>query len=226
MVQAFRGNNLALHEEIVLLALEDRKGTFQWSMAGPVLGAAVFADLVLRGRVEVPDDGRDPLVELLDDEPLGNPVLDEALERIATASRRARLSHWITRFGNRRGLAQEIARELCRRGILREDEKSVLVFFRQKVFPEVNPVPERHLVARLEKAIFADGPVDDRTAVLISLAHTSNVLRFAIAPDRLKKRKKRIEAVAAGNEIGAAAKKLVDAAVVMLVTTSAIASTS
>jgi len=223
---AYSGNNLALHEEIALLALEDRKGTFQWTLANPILGASIFAELVLAGRVNLPEDEKDPLIDVLDDEPLGNPILDDALERIATASRRARLTHWISRLGNQRGLQHEVARELCRRGILREDEESVLVFFRRKVFPEVNPVPERHLIQRLEKAIFSDGPVDDRTAVLLSLANTANVLRYAVDRDRLKSRKKRLKQITASSEIGAAAKRIVDATVAMLITTTTITTTT
>lgn len=223
---AYSGNNLALHEELALLSLEDRKGTFQWTLGAPVLGASIFAELALAGRVDVPDGEKDPLIDVLDDEPLGNPVLDEALERIAGASRRARLSHWISRLGNTRGLQHDVARELCRRGILREDEASVLLFFRRKIFPEVNPIPERRLVQRLEKAIFEDGSLDDRTAVLVSLAHTANVLRFAIDKDRLQKRKKRLKQITEDSEVGAAAKRVVDATMVMLITTTTTITTS
>ncbi len=220
MAGRYRGNHLALHEEIVLLALEDRKGTFQWSMPAPVLGGAIFADLLVNERVEIPDtDEKDPLIDVVDDEPLGNPVLDEALERMATAKRRARLTHWVSRFGNKRGVPHEIARELCRRGILREDEQSVLFFFRRRIFPEVNPVPERRLKARLEKAIFGEGTVDEKTAVLIALANTADVLKHAFESQRLKRRKKRIERITEEQPVGKAAKQLVETAVVALLTT-------
>ena len=218
---AYSGNNLALHEEIVLLALEDRKGTFQWSLGAPIIGAAVFAELLLTERVTIDESEKDPLVDVVDDEPLGNPILDEALERVATANRRARLSKWISRLGNRKHLARDIARELCRRGILREDEKSVLLFFRRTIYPEVNPVPERRLVQRLEKAIFSDGRVDDRTAVLVALANTAGVLHHAIDKGRLKKRKKRIERITKESEVGAAAKRVVDATLAALMAVTA-----
>lgn len=223
---AYSGNNLALHEEIVLLALEDRKGTFQWSLEGPIVGAALFAELALAGRVEVPEDEEDPLVDVRDDEPLGNAVLDDALERMATANRRARLSAWVSRLGNQRGLPHAIARDLCRRGILREDETSVLLFFRRKIFPEVNPVPERRLIERLEKAIFSEGAVDERTAVLVGLADTAGVLRYAIEPARLKKRRRRIKEIRSAHEVNVVAQRVVETTLVAVMAATTAATTA
>jgi golgi phosphoprotein 3 len=145
------------------------------------IGGAILGELLLEKRIRL--DGKsgrssgaepkNPFVELVDDEPPGCPVLDEALERIALAARRGRVGDWVSRFANRRNVHRHIAEQLCRRGILREDEESVLLFFKRKIYPEVNPVPERKLLDRLEKAVFGDESVDDRTAMLVVLAMTA-----------------------------------------------------
>lgn len=228
---AYRGNSLGLHEELVLIALEDRKGTFQWKSWGFVVGGAIFVELLLADRVrvvEAPVSGKkvpNPFVELVDDEPLGCPVLDEALERVATAGRRARLSDWISRFSHRKGVQHDIARQLCRRGILREDEASVLLFFKRKVFPEVNPIPERKLLDRLDRAIFGEGPVDDRTALLVVLANAGGLLAIPFDGQRLKSRKERLERMAKASTLADSTRVAIEQldaamAVTMMITTS------
>ena len=231
---AYRGNRLGLHEELVLIALEDRKGTFQWKSWGFVVGGAILVELLLNERIcfaVAPGDQahpqkpvKNPLVELIDDEPLGCPVLDEALERVATATRRARLNDWISRFSNRKGVQHDIARQLCRRGILREDEASVMLFFRRRVFPAVNPIPERKLLDRLEKAVFGEAEVDDRTALLVVLAQAGGLLEIPFAKQRLKGRKARIEKMGEGRSIAASTRLAIEqlnaAMTVMMITTT------
>jgi len=52
------------------------------------------------------------------------------------------------------------------------------------------------------------------------------VLRYAVDRDRLKSRKKRLKQITASSEIGAAAKRIVDATVAMLITTTTITTTT
>lgn len=210
---AYRGNHLGLHEELTLLALEDRKGTFQWKTWGFVVGGAILVELLLNDRVRFAEGAKpekNPFVELVDDEPLGCPVLDEALERVATASRRARLGDWIGRFAHRKGVQHEIARQLCRRGILREDETSAMLFFKRKVFPEVNPVPERKLIDRLDRAVFGDQEVDERTALLVVLAQTGGLLEIPFEKQRLRGRKQRLEGLAEQSALAASMRRAIE----------------
>ena len=44
---------LHLHEEIVLLALNDETGAFHWKTYLPAIAGAVVAELMLQGRIEV-----------------------------------------------------------------------------------------------------------------------------------------------------------------------------
>jgi hypothetical protein len=69
-----------------------------------------------------------------------------------------------------------VARDLCRWGVLREDEQEILLFFRRRVYPTVDPRPERTLVTRVRKALDGEGTVDARTGSLISLADVTGSL--------------------------------------------------
>ena len=92
-----RNRDLHLHEEVVLLALKDEKGTFYARNYLPAVAGAMMAKLLLTGRITI--EGKRKLVNLIDAKPFGDPLLDEVLDRMREAKRRAALSTWIQRIG-------------------------------------------------------------------------------------------------------------------------------
>lgn len=208
-----RSPGLHLHEELLLLALKDQKGTLEpGTMIRYAIGGAALAELVIEGRIEVETVKRRSYARLLAPRPTGDPILDECLGKIRDAKRRADLRTWVSRFASLRGLTHRVARELCRRGVLRADEETILLLFKRRVYPELNPVPERELRARLERAILTDSPdVDCRTVVLVSIAKSAGLLKFVLDRKRLKARKERIEQIAAGELTGKATKEAIEA---------------
>ena len=206
-------NNLYLHEEIMLLALRDEEGTIA---AGPTyqyaIGAAVLAELLLSQRIVVAQSGKKKLVELVSSIPFDEPLLDHCLEKVATAKRRAALQTWVSRFAAVKSLKHLIAKRLCQQGILRADEDKVLLIFTRKIYPEVNPEPERKLIERLREAIFTDATdVDSRTVVLVSLANSASLLNVVFDKKMLKARKARIERIVNGEITGKAAQEAIQA---------------
>ena len=206
-------DNLYLHEEIMLLALRDEEGTIA---AGPTyeyaVGAAVLAELLLSQRIVVDQSGKKKLVDLVSSAPLGEPLLDQCLEKITTAKRRAVLQTWVSRFASVKNLKHLIAKRLCQQGILRADEDKVLLIFTRKIYPEVNPEPERKLIERLREAIFTDAAdIDPRTVVLASLANSAGILRVVFDKKMLKARKARIERIVNGDITGKAAQEAIQA---------------
>jgi len=206
-------NNLYLHEEIMLLALRDEEGTIaSGTMYQYAIGAAVLAELLLSQRIIVDQSSKRKLVDLVGSEPLGEPLLDQCLEKIVAAKRRAALQTWVSRFAGVKNLKHVVARSLCQRGILRADEDKVLMIFTRKIYPEVNPQPERELIERLRNAIFTDAfDVDPRTVVLVSLANSASLLKVVFDKRMLKTRKKRIEQIVNGEITGKAAQEAIQA---------------
>jgi hypothetical protein len=206
-------HNLYLHEEIMLLALRDEEGTIA---AGPTyqyaIGAAVLSELLLSQRITVDQSKKKKLVDLVSSTPLGEPLLDHCLEKITAAKRRAALQTWVSRFAGVKKLKHLVAQRLCQRGILRDDEDKVLLIFTRKIYPEVNPEPERELIERLRNAIFTDASdIDPRTVVLVSLANAASLLNIVFDKKMLKKRKKRIEQIVNGEITGKAAQEAIQA---------------
>ncbi|MBN2594207.1 MAG: GPP34 family phosphoprotein [Sedimentisphaerales bacterium] len=207
-------NTLFLHEEILLLALRDVEGTIAsgGTLYQYAIGAALLAELLLSKRIEVEQSGRKKLVNPVSPTPLGEPLIDECLEKVVNAKRRAVLQTWVSRFASIKNLKHRVARQLCRRGILRADEDKVLLIFTRKIYPEVDPGPERELIRRLEHAIFTETrDIDPRTVVLLSLADSTGLLKVVFDKKLLKTRKVRIKQIVNGEITGKAATEAIQA---------------
>ena len=211
-VTVVKNTTLLLHEQILLLALRDEEGTiapgtmYQYAIAG-----AILAELLLLNRIRL-DSGKRKLVEVISPRPVGDPVSDECLKKIRDAKRRASLKTWVTRFASIRRLNHRIAERLCQRGILRADEGKVLLVFTRKIYPEVDPAPERELIEQLREAIFTENEgIEPRTVVLASLARSSNLLRIVFDKKELRRRKARLERIVNGEITGKAAQEAIEA---------------
>ncbi len=206
--------NLFLHEEIMLLALRDEEGTIaSGAMYQYAIGAAVLSELLLNKHIAVVEESKKKkLVDLISSQPFGEPLIDLCLEKIRNAKRRGSLQTWVSRFAGVKNLKHRVARQLCERGILRASEDKILLLFTRKIYPEVNPEPERKLIERLRQAIFTDSRnVDARTVVLVSLANSTGLLRVVFDKKELKDRKARIEEISNGEITGKAAKEAIAA---------------
>ena len=205
--------NLFLHEEIMLLALRDEEGTIaSGTMYQYAIGAAVLAELLLNKCIAVGESRRKKLVDLISSQPFGEPLIDQCLEKISNAKRRASLQTWVSRFASVKNLKHRVAKQLCERGILRAAEDTILLLFTRKIYPEINPEPERKLIERLRQAIFTDSrDVDPRTVVLVSLANSTGLLKIVFDKKKLKGRKARIKEMSDGEITGKAAKEAIEA---------------
>ena len=205
--------NLFLHEEIMLLALRDEQGTIaSGTMYQYAIGAAVLAELLLNKRIAVGEPRKKKLVNLISSQPLGEALIDQCLEKISNKKRRASLQRWVSRFSGVKNLKHRVAQGLCERGILRAAEDTILLLFTRKIYPEVNPEPERKLIERLRQAIFTDSRnIDPRTVVLVSLANSTGLLKVVFDKKELKGRKARIKEMSDGEITGKAAKEAIEA---------------
>jgi Golgi phosphoprotein 3 len=206
---------LLLHEELLLLALRDEKGTVhsRAGMLGIALGGGILSELAMAERVRVTEDKR-PFVELVDRKRLGDDVLDDCLTRVRDARRRARAATWVSRFAQLSGLRNRVAAGLCRKRVLREDEDRVLWLFRRKLYPERDGRYEQRILTRMRKAIFSESQrVEPRTAMLVSLADAAGLLAIPFTRRELRERKERLKELREGQALSGATHAAVQAAV-------------
>ncbi|MBE0566836.1 MAG: GPP34 family phosphoprotein [Krumholzibacteria bacterium] len=215
---------LTLYEEILLLALDDAKGTTAvGSMHANAMGGAILAELVLLGAVTVGADKK-TLVDARPDARADDPILAECLALVQEAKRRRKASDWVLKFAGRKDLRNRAARGLVAKGVLREGQDKVLGLFPRVIFPARQPGPEQELVKRLHHAVFtASTQVDERTVVVVVIAHATGLLAGVLDKKRLKERKERLKKLAAGHAAGAATREAVAAvqAAVMVATIAA-----
>ncbi len=205
-------SSLRLHEEVLLLALRDEKGTIEpGTMYHYALGGAILAELAFENRIEM-DSGKRKLVNVRDTSPLGDPILDECLTKVAEAKRRGAAATWVSRFASLRDLKHRVAQGLCRKGILKEDEDQILLIFKRRLYPEIDPRPERALRERLRQAIFTEvAEVEPRTALLAALANGASLLNPVFGRKEVRSRKKRLEQIANGDLTVKATKEAIEA---------------
>ena len=204
---------LLLHEELMLLALHDERGTIVSGTASFGIGGAIAAELLLQERIRIDESRRRKLVEVRNIRRTDDPILNECLKKIRDAKRRASLQTWITRFSSLSKLRHRVAGRLCERGILKADEKQLLVLFRRRIYPEIDPGPEQEIIERLRVAIFGnDREVEPRTVVLASLAKAVGLLNPIFGRKELRSRKQRLKSLAKGDVVGKATADAVAAA--------------
>lgn len=204
-------HTLFLHEELMLLALRDEKGTVSADFIEQTIAGAIMAELLLDQHISI-EDNRKKRIAIHHTNPVGDPVIDECLEKMRVSKRPVSLENWIDRLSGIKNLSHKAAQQLCNRGILRADEDKVLFIFNRKIYPEINPVPEKQIIERLREAIFTDKTdIDPRTVVLISLTNSSELLNQIFDRKELKTRKKRIEQIIKGEMLGKATKEIIEA---------------
>lgn len=213
---------LFLYEEIMLLALSNDKGTISTSYPEYNISGAILAELLLEHRISI-DRTQKQLVTINNSELIGDPIIDECLEKMVAEKGHVSLQTWTSRFAVIKDLNNKVARQLCSRGILRADEDKVMFFFKRNVYPEVNPVPEQEIIDRVRTAIFTDEErIDPRTVVLISLANSTNMLSEIFGKE-VTNRKQRIDRIVNGEMTGKATEEIIAACqIAMMVTTMTI----
>jgi hypothetical protein len=205
-------SSLYLYEEILLLALKDQKGTIDWR-AGlflNVIAGAIIAELVLTDRIQIENNKKKHMV-VTNENLIGDPVLDQALEKVNKSKNKKSLEDWISKLASISKLKEKIAKQLCNKGILREEKRKIMGLFKTKRYPELNPEPEKRLIQRLEKALFSEQTKTDlRTTILISLTYQSDLLSIPFQKKDIKHNKQKIERIIRGEHIGRATHEVIE----------------
>jgi hypothetical protein len=209
----FRRDDLYLFEEILLLALKDKKGTEEFgTMYHHAIGGAILTELMMGRNIELKEVKKKKLVTVVNPTPPGDDLLDECLHKMANSKKEQEASSWVYKFAGIKNLKHRVAQKLCDRGILKADKDKILLIFKRKIYPEFDPRPEKKIRKRLEEAIFSDSlEVDPRTGVLISLAHHAEILKVIFDKAALKKQKSRLEKIINGDLLGKATQEAIAA---------------
>ena len=221
-------------EDLLLLLTDDQTGkpvvapqSLTYALAG-----AVLVELALAGRVAVTDDGRwgsGTRVAVVSAEPIGEPVLDEALARISGKAQPAGAQALLAVLG--KGLADALRNRLAQRGILHAEEGRVFGIFPTRVWPAADARHEGQIRSALWDVVVVGRAPTEREVTLVSLLHAVDQVPKQFAADGMSARqlRERAKALAAGNLGGDAVRRAIaaaNAAVVAAVTASTVAATT
>ncbi len=207
-----RPGELTLHEEFVLLCLHGNKGAIRYGKRRYGLAGALTAELLLQRLIRVDASRRRKPIVAHNSRWVNDPIMNACLRKIRDAKRRARLTTWVLRLGLFEKLGHGVSQRLCWRGILRAEEKTMLLY-RGRIYRQINPNPERSLIERLREAIFTDSDnVSSRTSILVSLADACDLLPTIFGRDETSVRELRIKQLANGQAVGERVRQAVNAA--------------
>lgn len=222
-------HRLSLPEELLLLALNEEKGTFVASASIGLsygLAGAAMVELAAAGLIELDD-------KHLTAKATGrtqDEVLDQVLEIIRSSERARSVRHWVGHIGRSSGkLKQPLLDRLVNRGILEREEGRILLFFPTRRYPEVNSGPERDVRTRIRSVVLGGARGDARTTSLISLVHATHLVGTIFEKGERREAKERIKEIAESQPLGNAVARAVaeaTAAVVAAVVAASSAASS
>jgi len=216
---------LSLAEELLLLSLDDEKGTIPGSVQqalGYGLAAAGVVDVLLAGKLVMGDKKK---VSVAGDAPTGDEVLDEMLAHIQQSKRTKSIGDWVKNFGNGgiKRLQERLERRLVEKGILRVEEGKYLRLIPWRHYPTVDGVPEAETREKIRTVLLGGAEPDARTAILISLTRASKLLDQLFPKDDRKRADQRAKEIAKGELAGEAVSKAADEAVAATVAATMVA---
>jgi hypothetical protein len=201
---------LTLPEELVLLGTNE-KGTTEsaaWSSLDNGIAGARLLELSLAGRLALGEKG---VIEVQDQTPTGDEVVDEALSAIASSERARNAKHWVGKL-SKSSVRKRVLARLDERGVLATERSRFLGIVPRTRHVEVDPGPEHEVRERLRSAVLGGlSEPDARTVALAALVRACGLTRNVFGREDRKEADRRIKDLAAPDAVGAAVKSVTDA---------------
>ncbi|ASK64099.1 hypothetical protein CFK37_19035 [Virgibacillus phasianinus] len=215
-------------EELLLLAMDDEKGTVVFSASDSLhygLAGAILAELTILERIELNDNK----VTVINEEKTGVTFLDRVLIEIKQSDKSKKVDNWINRISGEMGqMREDMIQLLVEKGVLKEEEKKVLWIFHQSTYPTDKEIPEQEIRNRVHASLFGDEKPNARTAILLSLIKSCNLVDEIFSKDERKEATKRLDRISKNNDYGKAVKTSIEemqTAVIVACTTVVMVST-
>jgi len=224
--------DLNLIDKLILLALDDKKGTFvsdSLSFGYGIAGAVIF-ELSIEGSIEIIEKK----IKVVRSEKLTNKILDDCLRIINKSKKERTIQDWIQILGEKESLLKKMTIEkLILLDILTRKEDKFLWIFSNDKFPTKNKLPENKLRSRLYDIVENNLEPELKEIMLISLIDSCELNKevYGKVIDKEKKKRikdviKRIQLANSANEIIKEIHDSIIAAIIVIITTSTITTTT
>jgi len=214
---------LNLAEELLLLALDERRGTVLLTASTGLpygLAGAALIELSFRRLIRIEDKELVPTAS----GGTGDDLLDGILEKLRASGRHRSVQHWVANLGQSAGRLKEgFLERLIARGVLRQEEGRLLWVLPLRTHPEADPQPEAEIRSRLRAALLGETRPDERTAALVALVHSCDLVNALCPKDERRRARQRAKEIAEAQPVGSAVARAVaavKAAVIVAATTA------
>ena len=204
---------LTLGEELLLLAVDDEKGTVLSSASMALeygLSGAILMELTLMDKV-----GRDGKhLTVVDSASTEDDILDESLKAIEQSRKLRTAESWVSRLsGVVKNMKGRLLDRLIDKEILRKEEHKILWVIPTNRYPTENAGAEQETRERIRSIVLNDGAaeqaLDPRMTVLISLVSACDLVNEVFSRDERKLAKKRIKEITECELLGKAVSETV-----------------
>lgn len=220
---AFTG--LSFAEEVLLLALDDRKGVLRPLPSHTLklgLAGAFLLELALSGHIDTDTE----VLSIVRSTPTDTLLLNEILTRIQKADTPRPAAHWLKEIAwQMPEMEERVLESLVKKGVLRVENHKILWVFTSRRYPVMDGREIREVQSRLRDLITGDSLPDARDAVLVGLVHACHLFEGMFTDEELDRYSERIRNLARLELIGREVNRAI-AAISLTITESMSASIS
>jgi Golgi phosphoprotein 3 len=195
-----------LTEELLILALDTRKGRVAWSASAALpfgLRGAILAELLLDDHIETDEENK---VFVKATWPTKDDILEEALTQMRHSKKNRSLHHWLSTFIHSiSNLEDRVFERLVIKGVLRRKESRFLGMFPLSTYPLQNPAVKEEMRLRLRTAALGGHGPEVRTLMLFGLADACNLTDGIFSAEERKQARKRLKGITADPGLGSIA---------------------
>jgi len=183
---------LTLTEKLFLLSLHEKKKWIELSNHHTLrygLAGALLADLIHWEKIRIDDE---KLVNMIQDTPIGNELLDKTIASIQESKQPHKISYWLDHLSCGKKQQMKLIASLESHGILRREEKRFLWMIPYIVFPDTNASAKYTVKEKLRSAVLANHPLEVHDQVLLSLLNACKMLDHVFTKDEIKSSRHRV----------------------------------
>ncbi|ACT59573.1 GOLPH3/VPS74 family protein [Hirschia baltica] len=188
-------SSLTLSQALMLLALQDEKGTLYSGYFPQALAGVGLTELLLSG-VLVSDSGKTPKYTCKPDAIVQGQFLSTIANYMQTDGKARPIKSWAERISQKSKFIKILAQELCEIGAVSEEKSKLFGLIPQTKWPTVNGRIEAGLIEEIKAALNPNLPIsqiDDKIGLLIILSEAAGILRHNLDKDLYKSSKTRLK---------------------------------
>ena len=181
---------LNLADELILLALDDEKGSLvvDSTYLSMALSGSILLELFLKKKIDI--DSKK--VKVIDRSRSGDEMIDIYLELITESKKERSLRYWVENFsGKYSKIKRAILDKLIRKSILVEKESKILWIIPNNKYPAQNSRHENQLRKKLNTTLIRNEATSTRDVMLLSLIDSSALTKEVFGKENLKENTKK-----------------------------------